>query len=219
MERITLLAWRQRTKRSTSHKCISHKHIFSYALILLCACALLFLSSCAKEVSSTISPKAEIIKAAENVLVEMHFPIEKADVENGIVKTRPLPGAQFFEVWRSDNIGLSDTAIANMHSIRRTAEIRVTDNKDYTKLDCLVRVQRLSLPGREVDSTAGAFAAISRSSQMLQTLQLGAEQTSNMDWVDIGEDKQLESEIIQRIKKAAPAKIIINNTSTTGEEI
>ncbi|UCF17478.1 MAG: hypothetical protein JSW59_08445 [Phycisphaerales bacterium] len=49
--------------------------------------------------------KAEIMEVAEDVLAEMHFVIEKADVQSGLVRTRPLPGAQFFEFWRSDNVG------------------------------------------------------------------------------------------------------------------
>ena len=68
---------------------------------------------------------AEVIQAAEHVLTRMHFAIEKLDAEQGIVKTRPLRGAQFFELWRSDNASSYDCEEANLQSVRRTVELRV----------------------------------------------------------------------------------------------
>ena len=63
--------------------------------------------------------------AAERVLTRMHFAIEKLDAEQGVVKTRPLRGAQFFEFWRSDNVSSYDCEEANLQSVRRTVELRV----------------------------------------------------------------------------------------------
>ena len=61
--------------------------------------------------------KAQAVAVTENVLLDMHFSIEKADGEAGYVKTRPLRGGQFFEVWRSDNASEYQYAQSNPHSI------------------------------------------------------------------------------------------------------
>ncbi|MFQ6034300.1 MAG: hypothetical protein ACE5NM_00430, partial [Sedimentisphaerales bacterium] len=100
--------------------------------------------------------KAEAMQIAEDVLAEMHFTIEKADLKTGIIRTRPLPGAQFFEFWRSDNVGVFNAAEANLHSIRRIAQIcirqKTEDRRRKTDvcpqscalcISCDVQVQRL----------------------------------------------------------------------------
>ena len=151
--------------------------------------------------------KAELMKAAEDVLTEMHFTIEKADVDNGIIRTRPLPGAQFFEFWRSDNVGIRNTIAANLHSIRRTVTLNISQQKlpgddryhDELQMDCDVHVQRLSLPERQVNSSTRIYGIFSQSSPSLQRLQLNPEQAKQTEWIDLGSDPQLEAEILKRI--------------------
>jgi hypothetical protein len=152
--------------------------------------------------------KAELMKAAEDVLTGMHFTIEKADVENGIIRTRPLPGAQFFELWRSDNVGADNAFAANLHTIRRTVTLNITqqnlpgDDRRHNELQigCDVHVQRLSLPTRQVSSSARVYGMFSRSSPSLQKLQLTPQQKKQMEWIDLGRDSQLEAEILKRIE-------------------
>ena len=43
----------------------------------------------------------EAVSAAEAVLRQMHFSIDKADPDAGVVRTFPLTAGQFFEFWRS----------------------------------------------------------------------------------------------------------------------
>ncbi len=201
----------------------------SCVLSLEFCCVLLFLifsAGCASQqgktsggISEPITARAEIIRVTEDVLTGMHFPIEKADMQNGLIRTKPLPGAQFFELWRSDNIGVNNWAFANLHSIRRTAEIRITEQNEQMHIDCLVRIQRLSLPGREIDSTARAYEMFSESGPQLQTLQLGAGQIAGMAWVDLGRDQQLETEILQRIERQIAPHKIHNNSSAASEGI
>ena len=68
----------------------------------------------------------DLMEVAEDVLAGMYFTIEKADAQNGLIRTRPLPGAQFFEFWRSDNIGTDNTIAANLHTIRRTVTLDIS---------------------------------------------------------------------------------------------
>lgn len=71
--------------------------------------------------------RTEVVQAAGDVLTRMHFAIEKLDAEQGIVRTRPLRGGQFFELWRSDNAGAYNWAEANLQSVRRVVELRVIE--------------------------------------------------------------------------------------------
>ena len=177
--------------------------------ILLATCGgLAFLASCGgtnryEEVEPICTPganKAEVVQAAEDVLGRMHFVIDKADPEQGIVRTKPLSGAQFFELWRSDNVGADNTLAANLHTIRRTVTLDVSQQDMELQIDCKVHAQRLSLPERQVGSSARVYGMFSRSSPLLQRLELNPEQKEKMAWIDLGRDSQLEVEILKRIE-------------------
>jgi hypothetical protein len=147
--------------RAKEHKSIrvqEHKKLMPYALM---TCALIF-TGCAKQqqyatidqISTSNIDKAEAMQIAEDVLVKMHFNIEKADYESGIIRTRPLPGAQFFEFWRSDNVGAFNTAEANLHSIRRIVELHVSqkteDRKQKPALPVPSKIEGSKVEGTEV---------------------------------------------------------------------
>jgi len=166
--------------------------------------------------TQTLCPEAvtreQAVQAAHSVLAGMHFPIEKLDVEQGFVRTRPLRGAQAFEFWRSDNAGAFNTAEANLQSIRRTVEIRVralergsveaAANPHAHGLECTVQIQRLALPGNEVAGVSQAYLIHTRSDATLQTLDVTPQQRAQMAWIDLGEDPELAAEILKRIEKA-----------------
>jgi hypothetical protein len=145
------------------------------------------------------SDMPNVMQIAEDVLAKMHFTIEKADVESGLIRTRPLPGAQFFEFWRSDNVGAFNRAEANLHSIRRIAELNIKQQDEGLSIGCDVKVYRLSLPERRVSSSARAYEMFSESSLLLQRIRLDPEQKAGMAWVNLGRDRQLEAEILKRI--------------------
>jgi hypothetical protein len=145
--------------------------------------------------------KAEAMKAAEDVLGTMHFTIDKADVEQGLIRTRPLPGAQFFEFWRRDNVGALNSAEANMHSIRRVAELDISPQGGQLCIGCNVKVHRLSLPEHEISSSARAYEMFSQSSVAMQRLKLHSEQKKDMAWVELGNDTMLATEILKQIEQ------------------
>lgn len=152
--------------------------------------------------------KAELMDLAKDVLTEMYFTIEKADMHNGLIRTRPLPGAQFFEFWRSDNIGARNTLAANLHTIRRTVTLDINQQNTpgderrniELRINCDVHVQRLSLPVRQASSSANVYGIFSQSSPSLQRLKLDPVQAKQTEWIDLGRDSQLEAEILKRIK-------------------
>jgi len=155
--------------------------------------------------------RQQVVWAAHDVLAGMQFPIEKLDVEQGIVRTRPLRGAQFFEFWRSDNVGGRNTAEANLQSVRKTVELRIdrraADDDPQSKesrglsLACDVQVQRLSLPGNEVAGVSQAYRTHTGSAPVLQRFQVTERQQQGMAWIDLGEDSQLAAEILKRIER------------------
>jgi hypothetical protein len=179
--------------------------------VTLCLCTfvplcLIFFTGCGQQqkqittqIPEQVIKKTQTMKAAEDVLAQMHFTIEKFDYENGYIRTRPLSGAQFFEFWRSDNIGAENWVHANIHSIRRTVELYINQNDENINIDCDVQTQRLSLPSREIPGSAQAYQLFSRSSMFMQTLRLHPEQQRNMVWIDMGKDTRLEAEILKRI--------------------
>jgi hypothetical protein len=144
--------------------------------------------------------KADLMDVTEYVLAEMYFAIEKADIESGLIRTRPLPGAQFFEFWRSDNIGADNALEANLHTLRRTVTLDISQKDEQLQIDCEVQTQRLSLPNRQISSSARIYGMFSRSSPLLQRLILNPEQEKEMAWIDLGRDSRLETEILKRIE-------------------
>ena len=175
--------------------------------LLLLATAITALAGCSSTAPSARiaqpldiagADQGAIVDAAQRVLSRMYFSVEKADREAGIVRTKPLAGAQVFEFWRSDNTTLRDALQSNIHSIRRSVEITVDPARDPA-VECIVHVQRLSLPGQEVASVSQAYLIHSRSEPDLQTLVLTPRQRAEMAWIDLDNDEVLAAEILRRI--------------------
>lgn len=144
--------------------------------------------------------KRQAMQAAEEYLSKIHFDIDKADVEQGYIRTRPLTGAQWFEFWRSESIGSFNTAEANIQDIRRTVELNFGPLDDKLCINCVVTVQRLSLPERQVASRARAHGMFTKSGQNFQRLKLSEVQQSGAEWLDLGRDNALETEILKRLE-------------------
>jgi hypothetical protein len=202
--------YKQQNRRRIKQK--SARNFCAYALL---TCALV-LAGCAKQTSTPVVVKVQdgalhveqnqsigtvdLMDVAENVLVNMYFTIEKADADTGLIRTRPLPGAQFFEFWRSDNVGTDNTLAANLHTIRRTVILDISQQGDELNIGCEVQVQRLSLPEQQVNSSTGVYGMFSLSSPSLQRLKLNPVQKKEMAWIDMGRDSRLEAEILKRIE-------------------
>ena len=155
--------------------------------------------------------KPAVMQVAEDVLAEMHFAIEKADANSGLIRTHPLSGAQFFELWRSDNIGAFNWAEANLQSIRRIVEIRIGRKDKDVSVNCVVLVERLSLPEQEVSSSSRAYQMFSTSTSSMQKIRFSPQQQAGMAWVNLGQDKPLEEEILKRISLMLDARRLISS--------
>jgi len=150
--------------------------------------------------------KAEAMKACEEVLSRMYFVVDKADEEQGVIRTRPLTAAQWFEFWRSDNVGSFNGAEANVQSIRRTAELNMDKGEGQLCIRCEVKVQRFSLPEHEIRSSGRAYEAFSKSGRSFQEMKLNPEQKKQAAWIDLERDGRLETKILERIEKQIAKK-------------
>lgn len=173
---------------------------------LLTGCAQPEHKETVKQICLPDMQKLQAMQTAEDVLARMHFTIVKADTEQGIIRTEPLPAAQSFEFWRSDNVGSYNSTEANLHSIRRTAVLGISRQDGKLCINCDVKVQRLSLPEREVTSSGRSYEMFTRSRLSQQRLRLHDEQKKGLAWVDVGSDGQLATEILKRIEKNAKLK-------------
>lgn len=149
-----------------------------------------------------------VMVAACTVLEHMHFTIGKADPDRGLIRTTPLSGAQWFELWRQDNVGRENTLEANLQSLRRTVEIQLIPADQPERLECHVLAERLSFPTQPIVSSAQAYRMLAASTSSIQRLELHEDQNQEMAWLDLGDDKQLAGAICDRIQarlnQAAP---------------
>jgi len=181
-------------------------------ICLLCAIflsfALVFGGCAARQQEAATEPVCvpagsveKIMAGAERVLTEMYFTIDKADAEAGIIRTRPLPAAQFFEFWRSDSVGEFNESEANLHTIRRSIEMQIEEQKDKLCISCVAKTQRLSLPAKRLTSSTQVYEMFTRSGPATQRFRLHPEQQKDMAWMDLGRDAALETEILSRLNK------------------
>ena len=183
------------------------KSIITTGSIYTIIVCMVMLAGCAKQlqvepierVCAAGLSKAEAMNAAESVLGEIRFSIEKVDAEAGLIRTRPLAAGQWFEFWREDNVGEFNKAEANLHTIRRTAEIKISQKDTEVCVDCEVKTQRLSLSDRNVHSATGAQDLFTENKGAFQRLELNRDQKKS--WIDLGEDEQLSSLILRRIEE------------------
>lgn len=200
----------QKNNRKQEHNSI--RPLIPYALIayalILTGCAqkqhhVVIEQICLPDTQSVglLTEKLQAMKIAEDVLGRMNFTIAKSDTEQGLIRTKPLPGAQSFEFWRSDNVGSFNSTEANLHSIRRIVELDISRQGGQLCINCDVKVQRLSMPEYQISSSGRAYEMFTSSRQSMQYLKLHPKQRKGLAWVDLGSDSQLATEILKRIEK------------------
>ena len=182
------------------------------SLLLMACAALIFSAGCGKQQQYEVIERicvpdvgrAEVLDTAEDVLVDMHFTVDKLDVEGGFLKTRPLSGGQFFEFWRSDSVGAFNFAEANLHSIQRIAELHIRRGRSQQGrqlcIYCDVKTRRLSLLQPQAGSNSQSMQIFPGNKSLMRKLKPGDDQRNVMSWVDLGSDTRLATVILNRIK-------------------
>lgn len=143
--------------------------------------------------------KETLMQAAQDILNDKQFTIEKYDVGNGYIVTRPMRGSQFFEIWRGDNVGSENSGLSNMHSLRRIVEVELLQGDGQWCLSCYAHMQKLSMDNRKVGSMADSYARYTSSSTSI--MKLTPDLKADIDWIEMGRDYALENDILNKIKQ------------------
>ena len=183
------------------------------SLVILVCGSVLMVCGCGKQQTQPVEKlcltnldKKTAMEKSGKALSGMNFTIEKFDVEQGYISTRPIAGAQWFEFWKSDNAGSYNASESNIQSIRRTAELNFSGENNNICIDCNVLTQRLYMPPRENTAETKAYDMFTKSGESRQTLTLNKDQIDEMQWIDLGNDFPLAEKILQKIKKQASKK-------------
>jgi hypothetical protein len=175
---------------------------------LISIIALTFVTGCQQSAQIEDKPlcfaqndKQKAFDACKKVLKDMHFTIDKLDIDNDYISTNPLSGGELLEFWRTDNVTSADKMRSSLHSIRRTVELQLTEKVGTFCVDCTVSVERLSMPTRKVASYSELPSMFSKSSASRQRLHVRKSMERQMTWVPLDDDTNLAALIKQNIKQ------------------
>ncbi len=71
-----------------------------------------------------------LFKAAQTVASDYHWAIDRTDYRAGVVTTRPVICAQFFEPWRRDIQTIDDSMKASAATYRRSVRFEISRQRD-----------------------------------------------------------------------------------------
>jgi hypothetical protein len=189
------------------------------SLIGFCVCLVLLAGCAASQKSATKKAEPEQVKevrlagvsrqraieVSEQVLRDFNFSIAKEDPNTGYILTRPLAGGQFFEFWRKDNVGALNTAESSLHSIRRTAELKMSEQNSQVCINCIVRKQKLCLSAPPEEKTGLKYDRIT--GQKIRTTSLNLDlESQQANWIELDSDNALAATILKKIESAALKK-------------
>jgi len=143
-----------------------------------------------------LADRQEVMSSAKAALLDLGFVIEKFDSEAGYIRTRPLSGSQFFELWRGDIASSYALTEASLHSVMRTVQMNFNEDEGRVCVLCEVSVMRLSVPEQGTAGTSGTYAMFTKSSSQLMTLRFSPQQQSQMAWIDMGLDSELAEKVL-----------------------
>lgn len=181
------------------------KNLFRIFAVVLCVsfggCASQQLAQSTDPVCLPDTTTDEAMNAAQTILENMYFEIEKYDPDELYIRTRPLSGAQFFEFWRRDNASGFAAGQANLHSIRRVVELTFSAQGTATCIQCRVQVWRLSIPERPIEGAGRMRHLYTEGNTGDQTLQVDRSHIGRIEWLDAGPDRELERRILKQIQQ------------------
>ena len=137
----------------------------------------------------------EVMDRCATVLQKFGFVIEKFDVDVGYIRTRPLRGGQFFEVWRRDNIGHQKVSEASIHSVRRIAEIQLRQDAGKICVNCIVNKERLGM----VDEEPLMWTKVSQMYTGGTGRLTPDPENEDIYWIEMGEDELLENAFLKEL--------------------
>ena len=104
------------------------------------------------------------------------------------------------EFWRHDVDTPYDLAESSLHTIRRTAVVRVTkagDGEGEYLVEVTVNKERFNTPERQVNNAAGAFQMYS--TLLPDTRGRKVKETTPTRWMPMGRDGAMEQRLLDKI--------------------
>lgn len=97
----------------------------------------------------------KLFTACEEVAREFFFKIDRIDYRSGVLTTKPMISAQWFEPWRRDVRTIADRNESSIATIRRTIRFEFSREGDKAwAMTPKVLVERQVLAGRRITSVA-----------------------------------------------------------------
>jgi len=174
-------------------------------LVLLMAAALVGCSTpssirFANPMILTSASPGQVEVAARRTLTELRFEVEYPPAAEGRLTTLPLTGASWFEFWRQDTLGRSQSLEASAHTMRRKVTVAVTPKDRGCQVLVKVDKQRASAPNLGPDNIAEAFSRYHpEESELVRQNELAK---TKYKWIDMGRDDVLEQYILERLQLA-----------------
>jgi hypothetical protein len=158
--------------------------------------------------------------AAEEVLREYRFRIDRTDKRAGVMTTFPLLTRHWFEAWRKDAVTSDDKLESTLHSIYRQASVKVRQrapakDKDLPQgkyvAEVAVRTSRSNRPTLQVTSTADAYDLFFRPGVLgrAYAMEEPGETEPGALKSDLGRDTLLEKILQERIHRLAAKKLTV----------
>ncbi len=171
------------------------------------------------------------VDATLSVLYRYDLPPDRVDRARGLIVSKPTTSGQWFEWWRVDSPGGYQLLESSLHTIRRTATIRIEAQTQPVAASapasetqpgpdaplptrCKLTVQldkaRYSSPERQITTASGALAIYS---QRVPTVE-GQRGEAVVQWVPLGRDPLLERFLLDCLVKASPDVEVVEETAS-----
>ncbi|MFP4105128.1 MAG: hypothetical protein ACLFVU_03465 [Phycisphaerae bacterium] len=146
-------------------------------------------------------------KSTIDVLKDKGFEIDRTDPREGVVTTLPMTSKQWFEFWRDENASRKDLLENSLHTIFRSAEVRLykADEPGQYDLDVQVFVSRsnrqtlmVTSPSEGRELYSSGFQGV-RSGRLVGHVGVDAA-TARQGVVELGRDEGFEEMLRKEIR-------------------
>lgn len=136
-------------------------------------------------------------EACQSVMRARFFDVDRIDARLGVITSRPVTGAQFFEPWRRDNSSLGDVTRSSIATYRRTVRFDITRTPaGRFRVTPRVLVERQTNVSRYQPSGAQTSLSVDQSALTARTEDGPA---PLVYWYAVGRDYDLENTLAEAV--------------------
>lgn len=159
--------------------------------------------------SPTALWEAMVIPVRKYFVIKSEKPCQQIGccIDQGRLDTERTIGSTIFEPWRGDSVGIRQRWESTLHTIARSAEIRVNhiDNNTYSIVLVVKKeIENTSLVNMSRNGQEDYFLSDSR--RTFNAPLYSSENESSEQWVTIGQDPLLEQRLLAEIEQSIRAR-------------